>query len=413
LKIARINRRGLGLLVLAVVSVSLLTFGLYEFLYYTRTSQEDNYEAWSYGWNTQERQYDGVSSAGTFVQVLDQGSSGYALVGTAANGSLLLIRTRSQITRGVLWEKTYGSGSGNAIVQTSDLGFAIAGTKISGTGADSENSSWLVKTDPEGAVQWSKVYEGSGFSAVVNASDGGYALLTRLSVNGAEYPVLLKVDAAGNVQWKKQYSRSEAETLMLHTLISISDDGYAMVGDISYTISGVAMRNGWFVKTDANGEAQVNRPFSLNGWCVLRSVAQTGDGGFLLVGGTAESADGDYAACIICTDWDGHMRWSRTKATLGDMGGAGGFEYYSAAKMKNGSFIVVGYLTGAGATVELVNSSGDIELYEVRADVAEVNYVIPLVETIPENQSGYAFAGYRSGAMWLVEKKPYIRVAVP
>ena len=94
---------------------------------------------------------------------------------------------------------------------------------------------------------------------------------------------------------------------MLYTLISTSDGGYAMVGEIRYTVNGVIMRNGWLIKTDANGEAQVNRPFSMNGWCVIRSLVQTDDGGYLLAGATAESANGTYAACLIRTDWDGHM----------------------------------------------------------------------------------------------------------
>ena len=41
------------------------------------------------------------------------------------------------------------------------------------------------------------------------------------------------------------------------------------------------------------------------------------------------------------------------------MSDTSGFEYYSAVKMKNGTYIVVGYLNGTGATVERMNASGD------------------------------------------------------
>jgi hypothetical protein len=240
----------------------------------------------------------------------------------------------------------------------------------------------------------------------VNSSDGGYVMLGQFFINGKEYPGLLKVDEAGIMRWMKTYSSSEADVLSLCTLISTDDGGYGLVGEMQYTIYGTVMRNGWFVKTDGNGEVQVNRPFSLNGACVLRSVVETDDRGYFLVGATADSANGTYSACILRTDWDGHMQYSRINSTLGSQGNGSGFEYYSAAKLQNGTFIVVGFLKGTGATVEAINSTGLTDHYEVYSNVSDANYVIPIYD------DGFAFAGYKDGAIWLVEEYQ-VAVAVP
>jgi hypothetical protein len=343
----------------------------------------------------QQQQYNGVSSAGTFVQITDKG---FAITGTSTNGNVLLFRTQPNIQTELLWQKTYGNGSGNAVISTKDGGFAIVGTKFSTVETEAKNTSWLIKTDSEGIVQWSKEYEGNGFLAIVNSSDSGYVMLGQFSINGTDYPGLLKVDEAGTMQWIKTYSSSEANVLSLYTLISTDDGGYGLVGEMQYTIYGKVMRNGWFVKTDGNGDSQVNRPFSLNGACVLHSVVETNDGGYFLAGATADSANGTYSACLLHTDWDGHMQYSRINSTIGSQGDRSWFEYYSAAKLQNGTFIVVGFLKGAGTTVEAVNSTGLTDHYEVYSNVSDANYVIPIFD------DGFAFAGYKDGAIWFVEE---------
>jgi hypothetical protein len=156
------------------------------------------------------------------------------------------------------------------------------------------------------------------------------------------------------------------------------------------------MRNGWFVKTDADGEVQINRPFAMKGCCVLNSLVETEDG-FVLVGSTAASADDIYSACLIGTDAGGHSQWSRVNNALENCtGNGGGFEYYSVARAENGTLFVAGYLSGVGATVQLIDSTGDTALYDVQTDVAQINY---LTST---NGDGYAYAGHRDGSVWLV-----------
>ena len=71
-----------------------------------------------------------------------------------------------------MWSKTYGSGTGHSLVETSGGGFAIAAVVFGGA------DFWLVKTDSYGNMEWNKTYgktTGEGYdyaNALVEASDG-------------------------------------------------------------------------------------------------------------------------------------------------------------------------------------------------------------------------------------------------
>jgi predicted secreted protein len=94
------------------------------------------------------------------------------------------------------WSKTYGrTGEDEAysLVQTSDGGYALAGeTQSFGSGG---RDFWLVKTDSNGKTQWNKTYGGTGddwAQALVQTGDGGYALAgTTGSFGAGDYDLWL------------------------------------------------------------------------------------------------------------------------------------------------------------------------------------------------------------------------------
>ncbi|MHC3129805.1 MAG: hypothetical protein IBV52_06990 [Candidatus Bathyarchaeota archaeon] len=79
-----------------------------------------------------------------------------------------------------MWTQTYGgtaSDSAEAMIQTSDGGYAIAGyTNSFGVGY---LDFWVVKTDAYGNMEWNRTYSGTNCEqayCLVEASDGGFAL---------------------------------------------------------------------------------------------------------------------------------------------------------------------------------------------------------------------------------------------
>jgi parallel beta-helix repeat protein len=211
---------------------------------------------------------------------------------------------------------TYGGSQtdvAKSIVQTSDGGYAIAGYTYSVVGDD---DFWLVKTDASGNHLWNQTYDGSGLGdyaeSVVQTSDGGYALAgTKVDLYERAYFWLVKTDSYGNHLWNKTYSRSPYDNA--YSVVQTSDGGYAIAG---YTYSSGARYDFWLVRTDSSGNHIWNRTFG--GWGggddVAYSIIQTKDEGYALAGCTEEE---DINFWLVKTDRDGNHQWNRTFAGLG------------------------------------------------------------------------------------------------
>ena len=194
------------------------------------------------------------------------------------------------------WTKTYGGASDDwayALVQTSDGGYAVAGsTNSSGAGG---YDFWLVKTDAGGNMQWNRNYGGTGVEiaySVVQTSDGGYALagITYSFTAGSWDFWLVKTDASGNMQWSKTYGGTGHD--YAYSLVQTGDGGYAIAG---YTNSfGAGGYDFWLVKTDASGNMQWSKTYGGPGVEIAYSVVQTSDGGYALAGYTNSFGAGSY-----------------------------------------------------------------------------------------------------------------------
>ncbi len=206
---------------------------------------------------------------------------GYIVVGQtnsfgAGGYDIFLIKTDAK--GNIQWAKTYGgTGSEKAysVRQTADGGYIVAGYTTSfGAG---EGDIFLIKTDAKGNIQWAKTYGGTGYdgaSSVQQASDGGYILTGETSSFGAGLNdiFLIKTDANGNIQWTKTYGGIYWD--LASSVQQTYDGGYIVA---STTISfGAGSWDIFFVKTDANGNVGScsivqdasptvnNAPFSVN-----------------------------------------------------------------------------------------------------------------------------------------------------
>jgi hypothetical protein len=152
------------------------------------------------------------------------------------------------------WNKAYG-GTGwdeaYALVQTGDSGYALAGYTTSF--AIGYFDFWLVKTDANGNALWNKTYGTMGSDkaqALVQTTDGGYALAGWEGFSNESFGAgvfdfwLVKTDSSGNMQWNKAYGGTGWDEA--YALVQTGDSGYALAG---YTnSSGADLYDFWLVK---------------------------------------------------------------------------------------------------------------------------------------------------------------------
>ncbi len=81
-------------------------------------------------------------------------------------------------TGSVEWANGYKGDEGNDVVQTTDGSYVVCGS-VTAAGGLGNSDGWVFKTDPNGALLWSKLYGGSKndyFNSVTETADGGYFL---------------------------------------------------------------------------------------------------------------------------------------------------------------------------------------------------------------------------------------------
>jgi hypothetical protein len=96
---------------------------------------------------------------------------------------------------------------GHSLIQTSDGGYVIAGyTKSFGAG---DWDVYIVKLDATGNLQWTRTIGGPEnedlSNSLIQTSDGGYAIAgsTKSFSAGEDDVYVVKLDADGNLQWTK------------------------------------------------------------------------------------------------------------------------------------------------------------------------------------------------------------------
>jgi hypothetical protein len=341
---------------------------------------------------TQAYSYGEVAQARSMCQSND---GGYVLVGQTQSTSssptqALIIRVDS--TGGMLWNKTYGGTNTSlllGIVQTSDLGFVVAGTlnvttekfwlfKIDGSGnmlwentyggtyneelyaiaqtndggfvltglttsfdSGSQSDLWIVKTDGSGTALWAQRYgtDGTdcGFS-VVQTSDGGYALAGQTNTH---YCWLIKTDSAGLMQWNKTFG-DDVLTTRGQKMVQTNDLGYAVCGYANLVPSG--NNDFYLVKTDSSGNLEWNKTFGGEGQEFGRAIVKSNDGGYVLAGYTETYGSGVRDAWLVKTDSNGNMQWNQT------LGGTSADVANSLITTADGGYAIAGSTDSYGPT---------------------------------------------------------------
>jgi FlgD Ig-like domain len=125
---------------------------------------------------------------------------------------------------------------GFSIDLTDDNGFVITGFKVDPNSGNKD--AILIKTDSDGIVKWTKEYakENQSFDfvrSVITTSDNGYAIIgCVLQTSGNYNTILIKTDSQGNEKWYTYYSKGiSAELGEFVTEININE--YVIGGTIT------------------------------------------------------------------------------------------------------------------------------------------------------------------------------------
>jgi hypothetical protein len=246
----------------------------------------------------------------------DNGKSDYWVVKLDASGK-------------IVWNKLLGGEGEDVatdILQTTDGGYIVTGYSGSSASGDVTNTNhgnidyWIIKLDGSGNIAWNKLFGGAAADVaqgIQQTTDGGFIVAgyTFSSANGnvtgsnhgeVDYWVL-KLAASGNIVWNKLFG-GEGDDVATD-ILQTTDGGYIVAGysnlSPQYGTPGHMSGNGdvpdtnhgmsdyWFVKLDVSGNIVWNKLLGGAGEDRAHDIQNTSDGGYIVVGNTKSSTNGD------------------------------------------------------------------------------------------------------------------------
>jgi hypothetical protein len=268
-----------------------------------------------------------------------------------------LIKTDS--SGDTLWTKKWGEtpmphiNTGRCVQLTADGGYIISG-HVQFLGTNNEDA-YLLKTDADGNTEWMNFYGGTGYEIaywVQQSSDGGYIAVgyTTSFGNGNEDIYLVKTDANGNVEWTKTYGGTDTDSGF--SVQQTSDDGYIIAG---FTDSfGEGSYDAYIIKTNAAGDTVWTKTYGGAQYDKAYSVQAISDGSYIVSGTARSFEDSNGDVYILKLDSFGDTLWTATHGTAGDERG------WSVQQTSDNNYIVGGFSTGAGtADYYLLKIVGD------------------------------------------------------
>ena len=247
-----------------------------------------------------------------------------------------------------VWTRTYGGDSaefGRSAQQTTDGGYIIAGyTESYGSGS---SDIWLIKTSSNGDTLWTKTYGGSGCDragAVQQTTDQGYIIAGSRDAYGPDSSeiYLIKTDTQGETLWTKTYGGVSWDDA--YCVQQTSDGGYIIGADTYSFGAGSWDSDIWLIKTDSTGDTLWTKIFSPGTQADhCRSLIQTHDFGYLLVGQTFSLGALEGDVWIIKTDSLGDTLWTRL------YGGAEQDGASCVQQCSDSTYIIAGYTRSFGA----------------------------------------------------------------
>jgi len=166
--------------------------------------------------------------------------------------------------------------------------------------------------------------------------DGGFIVTGIIDSLGQEKRLFLfKVDRDGSMVW----NQSLGEYGSAGYFVQEAFDGGFIVTGYTRNLGGSDV---CLVKTDSDGIVQWSRTFGGSGYDKGRCVQETSDGDFVVVGTSSSFGEGDNDVFLFEVDASGVLFWNVSFGGFGNDGGS------CVQQTNDGGFIVSGYTQSFG-----------------------------------------------------------------
>jgi uncharacterized protein (TIGR02145 family) len=328
----------------------------------------------------------GSASAGGVLQATDGGLLVYgsSSEGGSTTGSDVVLRKYSQSGE-ALWSQVYGGPEDDisaSICETSvgDL-YIFGSTQSYGAGF---KDAWLIKTDSGGNEIWNQTYGSEDYEWGSDILLDGPSLVLLIGSNTNGDIGVIKTDTSGNEIWTRYHGGLETESG--RSIVSTIDGGYAIIGHTESFGSG--SRDIYLLKLDGDGFEEWHQTYGEVGLEYGGDLLQVSDGSFVICGYTQQGTTGDYLGWLIKTDNSGDILWNRTFVT-------GGHNIFrSLVQTSDGGYAIIGEAhlpaTGPPRTLLLKTDSDGIVEWEANQLFQDNNWGIDLIQT---GNNGYLATG--------------------
>lgn len=293
----------------------------------------------------------------------------------------------------LLWQKCLGGTDNeqvNEVQQTADGGYIVAGFTMSNNGDVSGNHGnedcWVVKLNSGGTIQWQKCLGGTErdyANAVQQTSDGGYIIAGYTYSNngdvsgnhGSDDYWVVKLDGSGNLQWQKCFGGTESE--YANSVQQTVNGGYLVAG-YTYSNNGDVSGNhgsydSWVIELSSSGNLLWQKCLGGTRMEYTYSVRQI-TGGNIIVAGSTGSNDGDVSGnhntsgfgfewdqWIVLLSSSGNLQWQKC------LGGTDQDIAFSVQQTIDGGFVVGGNAWSMNGNV--ISSHGNSDFWVVKLDI--------------------------------------------
>jgi hypothetical protein len=276
-------------------------------------------------------------------------------------------------TGAIQWQKALGGTAAEnllSIQPTADGGYIASGLTYSNNGdvsgyhGGTEADAWVVKLSSSGALQWQKVFGGTGCdfaNSILSTPDGGYIFVGHtdshdgdVTANAGEKDVwIVKLSNSGTIQWQKTLGGANND--YAYSLQLTPDGGYIAAGYTNSNNGDVSGNHGdadgWIVKISSSGAIQWQKSLGGGNEDIARSVQPTADGGYIVAGSTkSNNGDvsgnhGDADAWIVKLSGNGAIQWQKA------LGGSNEDIARSIQPTADGGYIIAGSTTSLNGDV--------------------------------------------------------------